>query len=208
MRLDPAADRLVWEQAAQAFMPLRPQILRYLVARVRDHHVAEDLTQETLLRGILHSRKLREPQAAAGWLMRIAWHVALDWHRRRLRRREPDDVALDETRVDLGTLVREASRLEVDEEALQRVTWSEGLRHALARLHAGDRALLIGHHYIGLSCRELAERTGLTREGVKQRLSRARRRLRMLVVQRADQECDERERDAGAGGPTGARRRA
>ncbi len=190
MRLDPAAERLAWEQAAQAFMPLRPQILRYLVARVRDHHVAEDLTQETLLRGILHARKLREPQAAAGWLMRIAWHVALDWHRRRLRRREPDDVALDDAPSGAPALVRESPCLAAEEHDPRAGDWSDGLRRALARLRAQDRALLIGHHYVGLSCRELAERTGLTREGVKQRLSRARRRLRTLVLERGGAEDD------------------
>ncbi len=175
-------DRTGWEIAANAFMPLRPQILRFLIARVRDHHVAEDLTQETLLRGVVQAAKLREPQAASAWLMRIAWHVALDWHRRRARRREGMVVELTDVAEAPGMLVAETSRLEAEEAILERATWSEGLRHALARLRAGDRALLIGHHYIGLSCQELAERTGISRDGVKQRLSRARRRLRALVV--------------------------
>lgn len=178
MRWEGSSARCDWDAAAEAFMPLRPRIVRYLVARVRDRHVAEDLAQETLLRGILHAQKLRDKNAAAAWLLRIAWHVALDHHRRLARRRdaalqfgsEPWPARVAEEEGEAGRAARDAKAAAI------RALW-----RALGRLKMPERVLLIGHHFVGLSCRELAGRAGTSRDAIKQRLSRARRRLRRLM---------------------------
>ncbi len=181
MRLESSAALPEWNDAASRFVQLRPQILRYLLSRVRDHHVAEDLTQETLVRGILCASTLREPQAAVAWILRIAWNVALDWHRHRLRR--PEGVTSDGEIDPLGD-AHQPVGVDVDEEQRIRELWRGRTRQALAQLAALDRVLVIGHYFVGLSCAELATRTGLTRNGVKTRLSRARRRLRDALPER------------------------
>ncbi|MBM4014750.1 MAG: RNA polymerase sigma factor [Planctomycetes bacterium] len=170
-----------WEAAAREFAPMRPVLHRFLMARVRDHHVAEDLTQETLWRGVVHAGQLRARGAALGWLLRIAWHVALDWHRRRVRRRQAWRVAcgaaasgLDEA----AACVAEPGDLERGEEAARSAECRRRLAELLARLRPIDQVLLLGYHFSGLSCRDLAVRTRLSRATVKQRLCRARRRLR------------------------------
>lgn len=187
MQLDPTSDRALWDSAAREFAPLRPILHRFLMARVRDHHVAEDLTQETLLRGVLHARQLRAPGAALGWLLRIAWHVALDWHRRRIRRREAWRAAcmtasrLHEEPAACVAEVADEGELEWQAAQERTASWRRTLRQALLHLEPLDRVLLIGYHFSGLSCRELADRCGRSRDTVKQRLCRARRRLRPFV---------------------------
>jgi len=179
MRIDPHSDHEIWEAAARTFAPIRPRILRFLARRVHDHHAAEDLTQETLLRGMLHARKLRHPRAATAWLLRIAWHVALDWHRRRMRRGDwPPTVTRDERVALVG---EPCALLEQEEERRRAELWRGRLREGLGRLGPLDRVLLIGYHFVGLGCQELALRSGLSRDSVKQRLCRARRRLRAWV---------------------------
>jgi RNA polymerase sigma-70 factor (ECF subfamily) len=53
-------------------------VYRYALRLTRNVQQAEDLTQETLLRGWKHRAKLREPEAARVWLLRIATNVQRD----------------------------------------------------------------------------------------------------------------------------------
>ena len=167
---------------AERFAQHREHIRRYLVSRVRDRHAADDLTQETLVRAVHYGRGLRDPQAAVAWLLRIAWHVSLDWTRRRARRRNHVETDGDADAIfERIEFVQEPSPLEADEERRMSDLWRAQLRQTLVILGKLDRVLVIGHYFVGLSCGELAERSGLERDAVKMRLCRARRRLRAAL---------------------------
>ncbi|WP_172992242.1 RNA polymerase sigma factor [Lacipirellula parvula] len=60
-------------------------VYRYALRLVRNAQLAEDLTQETFLRGWRQRAKLREPAAARVWLLRIATNL----HRDGLRTARP-----------------------------------------------------------------------------------------------------------------------
>ena len=53
-------------------------VYRYALRLTGRPDLAEDLTQETLLRGWRNRNKLREPRAARLWLLRIATNVWTD----------------------------------------------------------------------------------------------------------------------------------
>ena len=72
---------------------------------------AEDLVQDVFVAALQRIGSLRDPQAAGGWLMAIARHAAIDFHRSRRKSEEIDDrvaasrgpsveaaLALEETR--------------------------------------------------------------------------------------------------------------
>ena len=44
----------------------------------RNHHDAEDVTQETFVRVLRYRRKIEDVNQQKAWIARIAWHVALD----------------------------------------------------------------------------------------------------------------------------------
>jgi RNA polymerase sigma-70 factor (ECF subfamily) len=44
----------------------------------RNHHDAEDATQETFMRVLRYRRKIDEVREPKTWIARIAWHVALE----------------------------------------------------------------------------------------------------------------------------------
>lgn len=56
-------------------------VYRYALRLTRDPAQAEDLMQETLLRGWRRRSWLREPAAARVWLLAIATNVQRDWVR-------------------------------------------------------------------------------------------------------------------------------
>ncbi|MFB3915371.1 MAG: RNA polymerase sigma factor [Terriglobales bacterium] len=72
----------------------RGRIERYIRTMIRDRHEAETLTQETFLRAHTHRESLRDPEAAVGWLYRIATRVTLDRLRRKARN-EPREYGGD-----------------------------------------------------------------------------------------------------------------
>jgi RNA polymerase sigma-70 factor (ECF subfamily) len=156
----------------------RGALLRFLRSQCGDAHAREDLVQETLLRGVRNADRLREAASLSHWLLRIAWNVALDWRRRRVRRNE-HCVAPDEP--ELVTQSLDDDPVERIERAGLRRRWRLDLRRALRGLKPRDRVLVIGHYFVGLSCAELAARAGLTRANVKVRLCRSRRTLRRLL---------------------------
>jgi RNA polymerase sigma-70 factor, ECF subfamily len=57
-------------------------VYRYALRLARRPELAEDLTQETLLRGWRNRQKLRDPRAARVWLLTIATNVWTDQLRR------------------------------------------------------------------------------------------------------------------------------
>jgi len=88
----PAADRLVPADAArieptvtQPFDTIEEHlgsVYRYALRLTRRPDLAEDLTQETLLRGWRSRQKLRDDRAARVWLFRIATNLWTDQLRR------------------------------------------------------------------------------------------------------------------------------
>src|SRR5262245_12420835 len=62
-----------------------------------DVQAAEDVVQETLLRGWQHARKLN-PESAGSWLHTMAHNIAISTYHRR-RRARPREIPLDENTV-------------------------------------------------------------------------------------------------------------
>lgn len=58
-------------------------VYRISYSVLRDHHEAEDATQETFLRVLRHRRRLEGVSDPRSWLARIAWRVAAGRRKRR-----------------------------------------------------------------------------------------------------------------------------
>jgi RNA polymerase sigma-70 factor (ECF subfamily) len=148
------------DHAAFASLYLRHASAVYTlcVRLVRDHHHAEDLTQETFLRALAAAGDFRGGAPLAPWLKRIAANLAIDW--RRTRRIDPPGESLDDdgsadttpgTAIDLSALLE---RLPMHVRTVLWLALVEGWTH-----------------------RELAERFGRSESWSKTVLARATARL-------------------------------
>jgi RNA polymerase sigma-70 factor, ECF subfamily len=145
------------------------ELLRYAYRLSGNIHTAEDLVQESLLRGWRSLRGLQNPAAARAWLYTIVRRE----NARRFDRAQPPETDLPADEVLSGHPSYDTS------------TEAHVLRQALRALPAEYRQPLILQVLHGYSQQEIADRVGLSSAGVGTRLFRARARLREALGERA-----------------------
>lgn len=124
-------------------------------------HDAEDIAQQTLLRGFTNIRQIRRNEKFGAWISRIAKNLCVDFIRRQKRRRS---LRSEKLGTDRGNLERHAE-----------------LRDALAKISEADRLALMLYYFDGHSARAVAEAFEISEGAALARLSRARKQLRALL---------------------------
>ena len=155
-------------------------VYRYALRITRSRQQAEDLTQETLLRGWQRRGKLREPAAARVWLLRIATNL----HRDGLRAMRGD-----------VPLVAEATSPSFGGGVEGRMEQRECVARALAALDELPQRQRQVMHLVTieqLSQEAAAEVLEISVEAVKASLSLGRRAMREKLKDIYDEVCGTR----------------
>ena len=186
--MDPARERSLVERVpvdASAFAELYdfylPRIYRFLVRRVAERTVAEDLTAMTFERalGALRSGGFRN-DAFGGWLYRVASNALVD-HTRRARRYVP--LAVRASDVDGEDVDVDAAADERAMAAFGAALDRDALRRALGALAPGHRRAIVLRYLDGLEGDELAGALGCSRGTAAVRVHRALRALRGALAE-------------------------
>ena len=135
-----------------------------------DFHIAEELTQDAFLQAYQKLATLRNPVRFAGWLYVIASRCCLMWHR---KKRLPTYPLAE---VETDEMERIAQRNYRDQQQRQEV------HDALDSLPESQRTVLTLYYLGGLSCEEISRFIGTSQGAVKDRLYRARLRLREEIT--------------------------
>jgi RNA polymerase sigma-70 factor, ECF subfamily len=145
-------------------------LLRYALHLTNgDRQRAEDIVQETLLRGWLHPEAIAE-RPARPWLFAVARNLAVDAYR--ARRARPHEVG--EAALELIAAPDEADR------ALE--SWA--VADALKALRPEHRGVLLETYYRGRSVAEAAVVLGIPAGTVKSRTFYALRALKLALEER------------------------
>jgi RNA polymerase sigma-70 factor (ECF subfamily) len=121
---------------------------------------AEDVAQQTFMKGFTEIKHLRDGERFGAWISRISQNMCTDFIRRQRRRRD----------AMWGAVPRRAEPKEYPE-----------LEGALARLPQDYRLTLVLYYFDGRSTKKIAEALGISQGTVQARLSRARKKLRKLL---------------------------
>ncbi|MCG8599001.1 MAG: sigma-70 family RNA polymerase sigma factor [Verrucomicrobiales bacterium] len=151
---------------------LRTSLLRFVHSRVGNPHLAEDLTQEILLRGVAKHSELRDHEKLESWLFQIARRTVAD-HFRQARPTEafPEEIPDDD----------EDCQCMAKEEAALLGTLTAFIRDVIEGLPPMYRDALRYTDYEGHTQVELAEKEGISLSGAKSRVQRARHEVREAV---------------------------
>jgi RNA polymerase sigma-70 factor, ECF subfamily len=151
---------------AQRLVDLIPRLRRYARALVGDRATADDLVQDTLERAWAKLHLYRSGTDLRAWLFTVMHNV----HVNRVRAARPTDLLEDE----MPELAQRASQ----GDALM----VRDLDRAIARLPAEQRAVLLLVTLEEMSYDEVARALGVPIGTVMSRLSRAREKLRMMML--------------------------
>lgn len=171
-------DRAAGEMFVRLF---QDRIYRLLLRMVNDSETALDLTQETLLKGLIAIDKFKGQSGLMTWLFRIATNLALT-HRRKgvLRKTISLDAGgeADDCWAGSPLAARLPARNNPDAALFAQQGLSAQLEAALARLDPESRCLLWLREVENLDYYELSQALNLPLGTIKSRLFRARQEMR------------------------------
>ncbi len=165
------AFNLFVERYQQAVVNLCTSILR-------DASLAEDVAQDTFIRAWKNLTGFKGASAKS-WILRIATNRCLDLLRQRSRQATD---SLDAQIVELEPRWTSQARADAPETVAERGELAARLDTALAVLPADQRIALLMADVLGYDYVEVAELTGSALGTVKSRISRARARLRTVLL--------------------------
>lgn len=146
-------------------------VYRIAFSVLRQHHDAEDATQETFMRVLRYSSKLVDVEDPKTWLARIAWRVAVD----RSKRRSKGEIPLEDPDKPSAGI---ASSGVSAEEALQNSQSGEAIEKLITALPEKLRAPLILFAVREMSAREIAATLNINEAAVRSRVFRAKQILK------------------------------
>jgi RNA polymerase sigma-70 factor, ECF subfamily len=146
------------------YVRFSPDVLNYVKSVVKDHHEAEDITQNVFVKLTTALKKYEARDVPfAAWILRVARNAALD-HLRAKRSLPCEEVRVTDT----------------DQNRIGHERRSD-LRHALGQLPEDQREVLILRHIVGMSPVEIAATLGKTESSVHGLHHRGRRSLKLAL---------------------------
>jgi RNA polymerase sigma-70 factor, ECF subfamily len=151
------------------------RVLAVCHARVRRRDVAEELAQETLLRGFQSLATLESPERFGSWLRGIAQRVCLDW----LKAKQTGQVTFTELPTDKqpdGFLTSDVDG------SVDRADEVRHLMSTVEKLPDEFREVLMLYYYQDATYQELAETLNVSSATINARLTKARAMLRERLI--------------------------
>lgn len=147
-----------------------PGILSFLIARLNDRELAEEVLQDVMLAVWRNAANFRGESKVLTWMLTIARNRAINTQ----RRRQPKLVMFSE---ELGLPGNDTGPLD----KVEKRDRNEAVRDALDMLPDAQREVLVLVFYHHLSGVEVAELLGISVGTVKSRLFRAKEMLRRVL---------------------------
>lgn len=141
--------------------------------KLGDFHEAEDVAQETFLKAHQKLPTLKDKKKFAGWLYAIAANCCRMALRRR-KRRNAESVPFDE--LDRGQI----SQISLDRHSSE--PGNHRLHEAIESLPMSAREPLELYYMQDMSCSEIGRIVGVSANAIRDRLYRARKRLRKEMI--------------------------
>ncbi len=170
MNIDSMSTERIWDH-------LNAKLRSFLLQRVSDEQVAEDLLQETFLRIHKGLDGIDDKQRIAAWVFQIARNLVVDHYRSKARvaAAMADDVeAHTNEEGNLNELVME---------------WIPGM---IAQLPDAYREAVELYELKGIPQQQIADQLGISLSGAKSRVQRGRAKLKSLLFDCCSFERDRR----------------
>jgi RNA polymerase sigma-70 factor, ECF subfamily len=157
----------------------KSRLYSFIMRMVKEPALAEELTQETLIRVYIHAAKYREIARFSTWVFTIATNLVRNKMRQRSRR--PNLISLNPAPEDDEAPVDPADTRADTSEGIQREELGRLIAEATAKIPERYRIPFLLREVEQLSYEEIQQVTGLKLGTVRSRINRARTRFRLLI---------------------------
>ncbi len=172
------AERKIVEQE---FLPHLDSLHRYGLFLTRDTTMAEELTQETMLKAIRASFQYKEGTNSKAWLFRIMTNTFLNQTRRRKKIYELDEGTMNvEEEAEVGQVFVHSNQ--TPEQSFVTMLSKSKVREAIEKLPPEFRSVVVLADLEELSYKEIAEVLSCPIGTVMSRLHRGRKLLRTRLM--------------------------
>ncbi len=164
--------------AARLIQRWAVRVLALCRAQIREPQSAEDIAQETLLRGMKSLSTLANDTLFGGWLRGIALNLCRDWYRT-AGKQAPAWSSLSEFLLEEHVQDRRGT----DSDALERNEQTLRLTTEITKLPVDQQEVLNLFYFDELTYNEIAHILGVARSTVNARLTAARETLRKQLTE-------------------------
>ena len=143
----------------------------------RDHHLAEDVVQETFLKAYQKIDTIQDKEKMGAWLSSIATRTAIDFIRKERKTSEKLAAITD----------LENANIEMNQNVEQEVEFnmlSAQIQEVINSLSPEQRSLFLLKIHYGLKEREIADLLKLNQNTVKTKLYRIRKFLKAILLEK------------------------
>lgn len=155
------------EELGEVFVSLKNSLRNFLRRRV-DETAVEDLLQEIFVKALSAIRKQKAPKNLPGWLYAAARTTVVDYYRARNLSTNP----IEEDTLNAPELEEEMLEIEI----------AACLRPLVMQLPDKYRYALTAVDFEGRTMNSVAEEVGLSTSAIKSRASRARAKLKEMLL--------------------------
>ena len=142
--------------------------------KIGDFHIAEDITQEAFLKAYQRLSTLKEPQSFASWLYVITTNHCKAW----LRKKRMWTQSLEDTSSAQLERATYSGHIIAENERMTEEAQREVVKKLLEKLQESDRTVITLYYLGGMTYEEISNFLGVSEATVRNRLYRARRRLK------------------------------
>lgn len=167
-----------WPQMLTAH---RSWLSAVIFARVRNQDAVDEILQETALAAVTGNCP-SDTTGVSRWLYRVAVRQSVLYRRKMGRNAKKTNGYTDVALSNSETQQRSQNPLEI----LLATEQADLMRTALERLSDADNEVLLLKYAENWSCREMADRLGVSSSAIKSRLMRARGNLRAELMRLSD----------------------
>ena len=150
----------------------KQRIHQYIFKKIGDWHYAEELTDDTFLKAKEHLETLREPEKVLNWMFRLANQLIAGWHRKSNQKKRLLLEYCDDVEVTAANANWIAEEHTLYEERYEK------LCEAIGQLPELEQKMLRLQFQDNKSYEEIAEICDVSVGSVRNRLSRAKQKLK------------------------------
>jgi len=156
----------------------KKRVFTYILLIVKDHHLAEDIFQDTFIKVIrsLKSGRYTENGKFISWVLRISHNLIIDHFR---KEKLLSTTSNDDTIVDLFNSPRYSEENIEDKLVYEQIT--SDVRLLINELPDDQREVIMMRHYQGLSFKEISDLTNVSINTALGRMRYALINLRKLI---------------------------